>query len=180
MFSRISERLSRYHKFFLLSPLLFFLIFFFFGPLLWLFRVSLYQSRGASGFGIGGADGKEGGGFYVEGTWTIENYVRFFQDEYFRDIMFFTVELAFIVTDPFLFVPQYKMVLNDDEKNQLKIKSTESVLVRVIVTIPKIHSKMTANLVAPLVINRQSRLAKQVVLTSAEYDTKHLLMPRND
>jgi flagellar assembly factor FliW len=85
--------------------------------------------------------------------------------------------LAFIVTDPFLFVPEYKMVLSDSEMNQLEIESMESVAVRVIVTIPKVHSEMTANLVAPLVINQKNRLAKQVVLTSAEYDTKHSLIP---
>ena len=91
-----------------------------------------------------------------------------------------TPELAFIVTDPFLFVPQYKMVLNDDEKHQLKVDSTESVMIRVIVTIPKVYTEMTANLVAPLVINRKNRLAKQIVLTSAEYDTKHCLMPEGN
>jgi len=85
-------------------------------------------------------------------------------------------DLAFIVTDPFLFVPEYKMVLSDSEMNQLKLESMESVAVRVIVTIPKVHSEMTANLVAPLVINQKNRLAKQVVLTSAEYDTKHPLI----
>ena len=88
-----------------------------------------------------------------------------------------TPELAFIVTDPFLFMPQYKMVLNDDEKHQLKVESTESMVIRVIVTIPKVHAEMTANLVAPLVINQKNRLAKQIVLTSAEYDTKLCLMP---
>ena len=87
-----------------------------------------------------------------------------------------TRELAFIVTDPFLFVPEYKMVLSDSEMDQLKLESMESVAVRVIVTIPKVHSEMTANLVAPLVINQKNRLAKQVVLTSAEYDTKHSLI----
>ena len=91
-----------------------------------------------------------------------------------------TPELAFIVTDPFLFVPQYKMVLNDDEKHQLKVDSTESVMIRVIVTIPKVHTKMTANLVAPLVINQKNRLAKQIVLTNAEYDTKHRLISREN
>lgn len=91
-----------------------------------------------------------------------------------------TPELAFIVTDPFLFMPQYKMVLNDDEKHQLKIESTESVVIRVIVTIPKVHTEMTANFVAPLVINQKNRLAKQIVLTSAEYDTKHCLMPQGN
>ena len=85
-------------------------------------------------------------------------------------------ELAFIVTDPFLFVPEYKMVLSDSEMDQLKLESMESVAVRVIVTIPKVHSEMTANLVAPLVINQKNRLAKQVVLTSTEYDTKHSLI----
>ena len=85
-------------------------------------------------------------------------------------------ELAFIVTDPFLFVPEYKMVLSDSEMDQLKLESMESVAVRVIVTIPKVHSEMTANLVAPLVINQKNRLAKQVVLTSAEYDTKYSLI----
>ena len=91
-----------------------------------------------------------------------------------------TPELAFIVTDPFLFVPEYKMVLNDDEKHQLKIESTATVLIRVIVTIPQIYSEMTANLVAPLVINEKNHLSKQIVLTSAEYDTKHCLMPGGD
>ena len=90
-----------------------------------------------------------------------------------------TRELAFIVTDPFLFVPGYEMVLSDNERAQLEIESTESVIVRVIVTIPKIHAEMTANLVAPLVINKKNQLSKQIVLTNAEYDTKHLLMSRN-
>ncbi|MDP7556719.1 MAG: flagellar assembly protein FliW [Nitrospinaceae bacterium] len=61
----------------------------------------------------------------------------------------------------------------------MKIESTEPVAIRVIVTIPKVHSEMTANLVAPLVINQKNRLARQIVLTSAEYDTRHYLMPQD-
>ena len=89
-------------------------------------------------------------------------------------------ELAFIVTDPFLFIPEYKMVLSDSEQSQLGIESMESVVVRVIVTIPKVHTEMTANLVAPIVINQKKSLAKQVVLTNAEYDTKHSLMSKKN
>ena len=88
-----------------------------------------------------------------------------------------TPALAFIVTDPFLFVP-HNMVLSDAEKDLLKIESTESVIIRVIVTIPKVHTEMTANLVAPLVINQKNNLARQTVLTNAEYDTRHYLMPQ--
>lgn len=91
----ISERLGPYYKYLLLSPLVLFLVAFFAVPLVWLFRVSLYESGGRSGFGIGGV---EGGGYYREGTWTFENYVRFFTDEYFRAIFGFTIELALLVT----------------------------------------------------------------------------------
>ena len=92
------ERLAPYYKYLLLAPMGLMLIGFFAWPLLWLFRVSLYESRGSSGFGIGGAKGQEGGGFYVEGTWTLDNYIRIFSDEYFQDIMVFTVEFAILVT----------------------------------------------------------------------------------
>ena len=36
---------------------------------------------------------------------------------------------------------------------------------------------MTANLVAPVVINSQKGIGKQFVLTSMEYDTRHYLLP---
>lgn len=96
--STLSERLAPYYKYLLLTPVGVLLVFFFAGPLLWLFRVSLYESRGSSGFGIGGAAGQEGGGYYVEGTWTLENYAKFFGDGYYMSILGFTLELAAIVT----------------------------------------------------------------------------------
>jgi ABC-type spermidine/putrescine transport system permease subunit I len=96
--SGLSSRLAPYSLYLLAAPLLILLTFFFFLPLLWLFRVSLYESRGASGFGIGGAAGQQGGGYYVEGTWTLDNYVRFFTDDYFLSILWFTVWYALLVT----------------------------------------------------------------------------------
>lgn len=93
----LMDRLAPYTKYFLLTPLVFMLLAFFTGPLLWLFRVSLYESRGASGFGIGGATG-EGGGYYVEGSWTLDNYARFFTDDYFLSFLWFTLQLAVLVT----------------------------------------------------------------------------------
>lgn len=93
-----SERLGPYYKYFLLAPLVVMVVFFFAGPLLWLFRVSLYRSHGTSGFGIGGAAGQEGGGYYVEGTWTLDNYFKFFSSDYFLSILVFTLEFAATVT----------------------------------------------------------------------------------
>jgi ABC-type spermidine/putrescine transport system permease subunit I len=94
----LSVRLAPYTKYFLIAPLILLTVSFFFLPLLWLFRVSLYESRGSSGFGIGGAEGQEGGGYYVEGTWTLDNYSRFFMDDYFVSILWFTLQFAALVT----------------------------------------------------------------------------------
>jgi ABC-type spermidine/putrescine transport system permease subunit I len=91
------EHAGPYYKYFLLVPLLITILGFFVGPLIWLFRVSLYVSRGASGFGIGGADG-EGGGYCIEGTWTLNNYIRIFTDGYFLSVLGFTIELALIIS----------------------------------------------------------------------------------
>lgn len=93
-----SERLGPYYKYFLLAPLVIMVVFFFAGPLLWLLRVSLYRSSGTSGFGIGGASGQEGGGYYVVGTWTLDNYFKFFSSDYFLSILVFTLEFAAMVT----------------------------------------------------------------------------------
>jgi ABC-type spermidine/putrescine transport system permease subunit I len=94
----LTNRLAHLYKYLLLAPVALLLVFFFAGPLLWLFRVSLYQSRGSSGFGIGGASGQGGGGYYVEGTWTLDNYARFFGDSYYLSVMGFTLEFAAVVT----------------------------------------------------------------------------------
>jgi ABC-type spermidine/putrescine transport system permease subunit I len=95
---RIAVIINRHAKTLLLAPLLVLLLLFFFLPLLWLLRVSLYKSSGSSGFGIGGSKGKDGGGYYVEGTWTLDNYAKFFGDSYYLSILSFTVEFAVIVT----------------------------------------------------------------------------------
>lgn len=91
----LMERLARYNKYLLLLPLVFLIVTFFLLPILTLLRTSFYQSRGASGFGIGGA---EGGGFYVEGTWTLDNYIRFFTDDYFLSVTMFTLGFGLMVT----------------------------------------------------------------------------------
>ena len=85
--------------------------------------------------------------------------------------------LAFVITDPYLYVPDYKLKLMVEDKNKVGLESDDSFLTRCIVTIPENYTEMTANLVAPVVINQHKRVAKQFVLTSMEYDTRHYLLP---
>jgi flagellar assembly factor FliW len=85
--------------------------------------------------------------------------------------------LAFVITDPNLYVPNYKLKLMEEDKNKVGLEADEPFLTRCIVTIPENYTEMTANLVAPVVINQEKGTAKQFVLTSMEYDTRHYLLP---
>lgn len=85
--------------------------------------------------------------------------------------------LAFVVTDPFLYLPDYKLKLSEEDKKRVKLQGDDKFLTRAIVTIPENYSEMTANLIAPLIINKGKGVAKQFVLTNMDYDTRHYLLP---
>lgn len=76
----------------LTAPALILLICFFVAPMILLGRVSLYKGGGRSGFGIGG------GGFYTPNTWTLDAYFTLFKDQYFWEVLTFTVLLGIGMT----------------------------------------------------------------------------------
>lgn len=87
---RIIEFTNRNRKWFFLAPVLTFLIGFFLIPMLWLFRMSFFSNKGASGFGVGSVR------YYVPDTFTFDNYIRFFTDSYFLSITWVTLKIGFI------------------------------------------------------------------------------------
>ena len=92
-----------------------------------------------------------------------------------------TPDLAFLITIPFLFFPDYEFELDDVAQHELGIKKQEDMLIYVLITIPggKIED-MTANLMAPVVLNKENMQAKQVVLDRSRYTTKHRLFPEKE
>ena len=86
--------------------------------------------------------------------------------------------LAFVITDPYLYLQDYKLKLSEDDKKRVHLNSEEPFLTRTIVTIPENYLEMTTNLIAPLIINKDKGFAKQFVLTSMDYDTRHYLLPK--
>lgn len=84
--------------------------------------------------------------------------------------------IAFIIVDPFIFFQEYEFVLPDAEIEELEIKGLDDVIIRSIVTWGEALTSVTANLMAPLVINHKNRCAKQVVLYPTEYQSKHPLV----
>jgi Uncharacterized protein conserved in bacteria len=85
-----------------------------------------------------------------------------------------TDALSFLLTDPFLFLPQYEFELPKAEAEELEI--SEAVTIRAIVTLRDKLEESTLNLLAPIVLNPVKRLGKQVVLHHSPYSTRHLLL----
>ena len=85
-------------------------------------------------------------------------------------------ELAFVVVDPYVFFPGYKIAAKRDEVEPLGLSRIEEATVLSIVTIPLNPNDITANLRGPLIFNVATRIGKQLVLIDDRYHTKHYLL----
>ena len=81
-------------------------------------------------------------------------------------------DLEFVVVPPVVFFPDYAPELDDDTVDRLGITSAEDVLALVMVTLGANPAEATANLLAPLVINRHTLDAVQTVLVASGYDVR--------
>lgn len=86
-----------------------------------------------------------------------------------------TAELAFVVTNPFLFYKDYDFKLDEAIVEQLEIKQPTDVAVYSILTLQDPFENTTANLQAPVIVNVKNNKAKQVILNDENYKTKHPL-----
>ena len=92
-----------------------------------------------------------------------------------------TPDLAFLMTMPFVFFPDYEFEIDDDVMAKLGIKEQEELLIYTIITMPGGRVEdMTANLMAPVVVNTTNMQARQVVLDRSRYNTKHRLFPKQE
>ena len=82
-------------------------------------------------------------------------------------------EIAFIITNPFAFFPEYDFTLDDNVVDFLQLENSSDVLTLVILTLGDTLSNSTANLQAPLIMNIKNKRAKQVILHDTDYQTKH-------
>lgn len=82
-------------------------------------------------------------------------------------------DLAFVAIDPKTVIPDYLVDVDDSEVEVLKIGNTDRVVVLSIVVIPDEITKMTANLKAPILINTENNLGKQVTIENGKYSIRH-------
>lgn len=94
----------------------------------------------------------------------------------FRCLMSLDVpELSFVVCDPTALWPGYAADLPAPAEG-----SAEDVAALAIVTVPQNANEMTANLMAPLLLDSRTRTGRQTVLDTGRYSTRHHLLPRGD
>ncbi|HAR61948.1 MAG: flagellar assembly protein FliW [Candidatus Margulisiibacteriota bacterium] len=84
--------------------------------------------------------------------------------------------LAFVVTNPFDFYVNYEFDLENEDLEELHISSVEDVYVLTILTIPANPQNISANLIAPIIINNKNKKGKQIILKSNKYQTKHFIL----
>ena len=90
-----------------------------------------------------------------------------------------TPDLAFLMTVPYLFFKDYEFEIDDATEQQLGLESPDDVIVYTLLTIPQGRiDDMTANLMAPVIINQRTMAAKQLVLEKSSYTTKHRLFEK--
>ena len=85
-------------------------------------------------------------------------------------------DLAFIITDPLFFRPDYHIKVRRSEMAMLEPINEDELVVSVIMTIPDDPQNMTANLMAPLIFNMENRTGMQHVLTNSNYPVKYFAL----
>lgn len=90
-------------------------------------------------------------------------------------------ELAFVTIQSAFLIPDYSPEVSDAIRLELQAEPGQNLEVLLILTIPPgAPEEMTANLLGPVVINPQKRLAKQVIQDITRYDVRWPVFTNKD
>lgn len=79
---------------------------------------------------------------------------------------------AFPILEPKIFNPDFQVNLLPAELASLELENLSNSSIYTILTIPRDVTEMSANLKAPIVINNQNKLARQIVLQDSKLDVR--------
>ncbi len=80
--------------------------------------------------------------------------------------------VAFPIIEPKIFKPDYTINLLPVEMASIGIEGLSQASIYTILTIPQMVTDMNANMKAPIVINNQSKVARQIVLQDNKLDVR--------
>ncbi len=78
-------------------------------------------------------------------------------------------EISFTVVSPGLLFPDYAVEIDDDDQAALGIEGPEDVVILTMITVPQPPQPPTANLLGPIVVNRRTGAAAQIVQHRSNY-----------
>jgi flagellar assembly factor FliW len=83
--------------------------------------------------------------------------------------------IAFPIIEPKIFKPDYVAILMPSDMKPLELNSIAEAKVYTILTIPSDIAQMSANLKAPIIINKATSKAKQIVLQDNKLTVRHAM-----
>lgn len=91
-------------------------------------------------------------------------------------------EIHFLAVSPQNLLPGYQLELGDDDTEALELQSSDDALIYNIVTVHNSERQyVTANLIGPIVVNRRTRIGRQVILANSdEFSAKHALIDERE
>lgn len=81
--------------------------------------------------------------------------------------------IAFVMLNPYNFIPDYQVSLTKMDFDDLQLKSTDPFAVYTICVLHDDVPKSTTNLRCPVIINTENRFAKQIILDNSDYPYKY-------
>ena len=117
---------------------------------------------------------------FPKGLLGFPNHTRFALIQTGQENYFFWLQcvdepqLAFVVTDPSIFFKDYDVPIREETETDLQLSDPQHVQVFVICN--KVDEWLTGNLLGPIVVNAQNRLAQQIVLTEKKWTTRQPLL----
>lgn len=118
---------------------------------------------------------------FSEGVPSFEDQKRFVLLDFLDNLPFKCLqsidrfEVSFILVNPWDFFEDYNINIDDSELEIFNDKDMKNYLVYNIVNFR--NDSITANLLAPVLINIKSMQGKQFILYKSGYTTKHVLKP---
>jgi flagellar assembly factor FliW len=79
-----------------------------------------------------------------------------------------------VVTDPAIFFKDYQVPVREETSTELQL--TEPSFLQMFVICNKVGDWLTGNLLGPILVNANNRLATQVVLTEKKWTTRQPLL----
>jgi len=117
---------------------------------------------------------------FPNGLLGFPSYTRFALIQTGQENYFFWLQsmdepnLAFVITDPVIFFKDYQVPVREEAAQELQL--TDPAYLQTFVICNKAGEWLTGNLLGPIVVNAQNRLAQQVVLTEKKWTTRQPLL----